>query len=834
MSRDDYGDRLPKSVDIRLSNRPMKVAFLVPIEESATSHWILDGIFSDSYTRWGGARSLLIPFHNGDVTHQKYNEWLAALDPDFIYSYVDLTEEKIEELNHLALPMAFLRHQTLNADRWRGFVPDWSIWISPVSSISTLTSPLANYRGWSEGQNSQIYLTQHSSTPDNRFFPDNFGVAFSTNALTYGHAGVYETMCYAKEDLPEYHNVGNYKSSSINELLSKIARSEVKTISKLATIHANKIPRPSDYKWNNSFQIIIGESILDRLNFWNVRHFSIGWTPSESISSLIVSPDLINDLEFCKSIGEYLNKHNFLGQNNGPSQVSINSYSIDQSACSLLMEKLTVRGNSWNNFSISSNFAQVVLPETESLKQFRFVSGAPSSFKASEANIEFNPKEPEHFQYIPTSFLFAKRGQWVSDLQIERHADRGKYVNVINDWKLPRRLEVVRAFTDNRGKINASGHLSLIPSSQNNFGLHQNIEPLKIKLNLPEDAIVFRLLVAGLGHPIYSDYRNSLNRQMYEDVRLSDKGQNHRGVVSKFENVQEAASILTNLYWRNKIRIPKDSLKIFSLKQLVGRLNSLKADDVEHITNSMRFDGIRTTKNYLIANLKDVLELLVHNGVMLQTHSWRCEYCGSRNKRGLELLSLKNNCDICKHEYECPIDFEMEYSISNFVTDTLVTHSGLTVLWAISNLLESDHSQGNIYLPEVDLYKSFRKRDSKKEIDLIAIVGGKYYAGEVKYTITDLLDSDGEVGSFLEKINLLRPDVAFLAFETYRHPNQTEDIQSIKNRLNATIETLKLRICRHTEFQFVVAAENSEFNEFPHKLGPWGKRTFSLMDSIPE
>ena len=155
--------------------------------------------------------------------------------------------------------------------------------------------------------------------------------------------------------------------------------------------------------------------------------------------------------------------------------------------------------------------------------------------------------------------------------------------------------------------------------------------------------------------------------------------------------------------------------------------------------------------------------------------------------------------------------------------------SGLTVLWAISHLLNCDRSQGNIYLPEVDLYKSYRKRNSKKEIDLLAIVGGKYYAGEVKYSVTDLLDSVGEVESFLEKINALRPDIAYLAFETYKHSNQTEDIQSIKNRLSVIIQSLKMQISKHIEIKYVIAEDIFEFKEFPNELGPWGKRTHTLI-----
>ena len=48
--------RLNRSVGVNEFNRPIKVAYLVPSVEETRTHWILDAIFYESYTRWGGAK----------------------------------------------------------------------------------------------------------------------------------------------------------------------------------------------------------------------------------------------------------------------------------------------------------------------------------------------------------------------------------------------------------------------------------------------------------------------------------------------------------------------------------------------------------------------------------------------------------------------------------------------------------------------------------------------------------------------------------------------------------------------------------------------------------
>lgn len=80
-----------KSINIRYLNRPVKVAFIVPLVEEKICHWILDGIFDEAYSRWGGAKSLIVPCDINDFIPARYLDWLEAYDPDIVYSYVEST-----------------------------------------------------------------------------------------------------------------------------------------------------------------------------------------------------------------------------------------------------------------------------------------------------------------------------------------------------------------------------------------------------------------------------------------------------------------------------------------------------------------------------------------------------------------------------------------------------------------------------------------------------------------------------------------------------------------------------------------------------------------------
>lgn len=92
-----------KAVEVKASNRPIKVAYVVPYDETSANHMILDAVFHESYTRWAGAYTLIIPADSTTFLHPEYKLWLGFFDPDFVYTYLELDPSLVEESIGLAL-----------------------------------------------------------------------------------------------------------------------------------------------------------------------------------------------------------------------------------------------------------------------------------------------------------------------------------------------------------------------------------------------------------------------------------------------------------------------------------------------------------------------------------------------------------------------------------------------------------------------------------------------------------------------------------------------------------------------------------------------------------
>ena len=831
MQINNQGAALPKSVDIRSFNRPVKVAFLVPIEENQISHWILDGIFSEAYSRWGGTHSLLIPFDNGQPESGEYLKWLATLDPDFIYSFVDLEEYIISKINQLTIPIEMIRHQIYgDPERWQQYIPKWPYDFEPIQSISTLTSPQSNFSHWFESPTPQTYITQHFENDKSRFIPDNFGSSPSTSGITYGQVGTFETICYCDDNTPDNHNVGTYRCSNINEILEKLTSKQLRTFSRLAHIHSEGIYHPSNYLWSNAFHIFIGDSVRDRLHCWNSRLLTDINTVHD-FSSLYIPSLLLEDDQFFHHLGQFLNKFNFKGGNQGPYKTNIRSLSLNSEQCQKIADKL--QPLTWTSVHVTDNFSTSSLPSADSYRHHYSNLGVDCpSFKIRESQHTYIAQEPEHFQYLTANLLHLKKGQWLIELLIERHQDDSDISNIFNDWKLPHRFEIVRAFTNNMGRVSSASNLVLIPKKTQESPFNNNVNQDKqVHLSLPDDDVIFKFLIVDMHSSEFNDMRKCLNRDnKYKNIKISDKGQNHRGIVALFNNNVNDASILTNIFWRNVIRDSLDEHKPYSMDNFISYINDLTKKSLKDFMKQMRFTDIGVARNFLRENIKDVIEYLVHNEVLLQVHSWRCSFCGSKNKRSLDTLKLENTCDICKSYYQTPIDMTWEFIMSPFVVNSLAKHNGLTVLWGISNLIERSFSRQSIYLPEVDLFHEYNNKNLKNEIDLIALIDGKYIVAEVKLSAASFITKRDEIDAFVDEIIRLYPDIAYLIFEQYC--DEDDEKEWFKDRLDELIIELRQRIPDTTNLKVIVSSEYPEFVKIPFEFGPYGKRTWKMLDKL--
>ncbi len=91
-----------------LRPRPIRVGYLV--EDGEHAGVMLDAIFAECHTRWGGRYSLVVPCEHG-APLPAYMPWLEAYDPDIIYAFNELDEAAIAKLHELLGPAFLLKHE---------------------------------------------------------------------------------------------------------------------------------------------------------------------------------------------------------------------------------------------------------------------------------------------------------------------------------------------------------------------------------------------------------------------------------------------------------------------------------------------------------------------------------------------------------------------------------------------------------------------------------------------------------------------------------------------------------------------------------------------------
>ena len=782
-------DSLNKSVEIRSHPRPIKIAYIVPFEEKEENHWILDAIFHEAYSRWGGARTLVIPSTQGKFLDEQYENWIHFFDPDFIYTYVDITESFIQDIEKICLPITLKKRKSFErAERWRDYLPEWDF--CPVSSLSTLTTIKASLNKY-DARNfhtKRILLTQYNSPSEERFVPDNFGTSWSVNTITNPIPDFFETFCFVEKNITKHMNVGTESTSNLGDILTRIVSGKVTTFSHLSKINSESIlDEPisvEDSSLRQYFTVFLGESCLDRINFWNYRSLTREW--KSPFNSIILRKDLLKNTDFLSNFGKFLDTYAQTEKQYYP--IYIKSYSIDYR--SLLTTKEILSKVTQKNILVEEKSfnRQTTLTFHNKSSIFKTQNEQWNSFQVFEKKNNITSEEPKHFQSTPPKDVFANNGQWIVEVDIERHNTHEFYINTINGWMLPKRITISNAFTKNRSRVTRGNLLALMPLKK------ETNRKARYELYLPSDDIFFRHAISPTFSYVLNlpsdDLRESIKRDWYKKIKLSDKGENLRGIISMFENFKSCCSIMTSPVWRSV-------LNKFGAKKYIS-YNEIRAcipNDKQFkkkLSEQLNFSN-KKINNYIEAALKDTLEYLVQKKIFFQVHNWRCSYCGHGNILSLDELKQTNKCNICSHNYLAPIDFKWNYQINPFVTETLHDRSGISVLRALYWLFENCINTSSFcFLPEVNLYKNHAKSSKKNEIDIMCVKDGIFSIAEVKKTAAGFVDKSEEIDKFIEKTNLLRPDVAFLIFENYSE--NTKEHELYKNKLESIVKNIGKKI----------------------------------------
>ena len=319
---------MPEELSGWTRSRPIRIAFLV--QEGEHAEIVLDGIFADCYSRWGGRFSLLVPC-SGNGILSAYWPWLDRFGPDIVYSYVPLDEESVQELHERLSPSAYIVHK-VRPERLDifGFKP---VYHAELLSSLSLVFKLARYApALRDGAPVKIIDSWFTENPS-RLFTDNFGTYHNCvgGSLFPADAAIAARIISV---VSREHQVDRRLGvpPDLLTLPDEIAAYEeyaARKVTALSIMSGQFAPRLQFYdpRWQGSFNLVLGEAFADRILFWNARLLTPAWLDND-LGAMRISLEALKDQRFLKAVGDVLRHRNHFG-GGGQANVTVRSTSAN-------------------------------------------------------------------------------------------------------------------------------------------------------------------------------------------------------------------------------------------------------------------------------------------------------------------------------------------------------------------------------------------------------------------------------------------------------------------------------------------------------------------------
>lgn len=804
--------------------RSIRIAFLVDINEDI--HPILDAIFSYSFSIWGGRFSIIIPCENGSPL-SAYLPWLERYDPDFIYSYVDLSEEVQFKLHELLYP-SILQYHFRNIYREQQFyIPQLEV--SPLRLETIL--PMAGAPNFFTGGKGIKVIDAMGSVKLDRFLLDSFGCASanlrnSMNSLLSEYGSTIIAIA-DQEFTPRQYYIRESEAviPSVNHLLSEMKQDKrIFSVAQLSSMFTSRLSLNS-HRWSNSFNIVIGDEITDRILYWNVRSLTPAWLDGRDFD-LCIPREKFNDPGFVLELRDYLNQRNHINPNgnNGPYRATLRSTSLS----SVELEELVSILQSENNW-ISYRHEYVTdisecIPNSEELERISFSrvqntftsSGDWSESFSTGDSLRLNAVQPDHIRYVPAVLASLKNGSWAIDLDIERAVDHSPYSNVTHRWRLPRRLRVTNAFIkayqialqgDERvtPRISTGGFLTVYAAGTTSLPA----------INIPTDYVaIVTALEAGRNWASFKRTPVDINEgpaQICYSSSQSNAGKYFWGVFQLFGDINTVCAFLLHKFWRKQLesfeatdqrtderqermrnkllqRIGARNLNLDEPYQLdtLSDIILQEADALRVSVRTLNFkkfekDFKMHVENFYISNpipdnmefnlteetqyYLDGLHYKVQNlcglNVLHQGYEHKCNKCLHRSWIGIADLKQNIVCEVCHESQLAPIDRPWEFRLNGFLREALRRY-GIGPLFWVLNHFQKNSDQSFWFEGPLNIYfDQDAAHSNKPDTDIDLTI--------IENGVVRMCEVKQSARQFKDPVHLaknmlrLRPDIATIA-----------------------------------------------------------------------
>lgn len=428
---------------------------------------MLDGIFADSYSRWGGRFSLIVPCTGGAIA-PAYWPWLEAYDPDIVFSYVGLSREAILEVHERLNPSDYIFRREQQPPRLDvyGFKPDYRF--RPLASLSTIFRQARYSQGGSNGAPVKILDCFYGEQPS-RFLTDNFGTyisSFGTSVFPSDATPAANLKTIIDPSIAADPRRGIPRDLDVipNELeaLKQFTSRHVSSVSMASLLFAPKLDFRTA-RWSGAFNLVIGGSFADRILHWNARLLIPAWLDTD-LCCLRVEPEQLESPEFVAELGEFLKHRNRVNSGSGgQSELVIRSMSLTIERLEEI-RTLIVGTRPWGSVRVEAiQSLDEIVPSDSDIRSARegnrFGDGMLqrpdwTRFLWTPPALRPPVVDPDHLSDAPPRQRFTQ-GYWASDLDIELD-ETGPRFGQQNRWTLPRRWRLASAFSVRRA--NARQH----------------------------------------------------------------------------------------------------------------------------------------------------------------------------------------------------------------------------------------------------------------------------------------------------------------------------------------------------------------------------------------
>jgi hypothetical protein len=551
-----------------VSPRPVRVAYVVP---NPPSHELLDALFDEAMSRWGGRRTPIVQSDGADLG---VDDWklLGLWDADIIYSYMNLDSALHRRLAYRLAPSKIIIHPREDGDRLLPSLAEDSSLLSCVSVVPLL-GKWRSFRG--QAMPEVLDKERHVGVP--RDLADSFGFASSS-------LNDFALLPYARRATLRPPNNDRYAQrfrspdeiiyiESVAEVETKVAeQAGLLCLAQMSDMFAPYLAALHDrrFSWEDHLSIIVGDEVADRLLFWNGIHRYQSLMEPGHTQLLRLSPN-----RFAEGLPAWVsrltsglrNRRHFNG--NAAPRTIVKSCSVDEEALNRIATAIRAPGmlmSSAEELSQESVFAPLrdyQLPNERSGRAAIFISGWHSPAPKADGRVRF---ERDQFE-LPLTVPFHLRdiaigpttgGTWAVDLRIDRSEDHSPYDNQRHRWMFPRRLRLEQAVRlENYGPDRMALTPLPRPTGEGDLCLRDGLQWKRPIITLASDLGSFTYAVSA--HPPETPRQDRPREGLglarrFMPVEVSDKGRDLLGVFQLFQSLPEALIFLTNPFWLSVIK----------------------------------------------------------------------------------------------------------------------------------------------------------------------------------------------------------------------------------------------------------------------------------------